>query len=565
MAPSPSAAAPQTPASRTHATVIVLLLCMAAALALRVWMIADDGLWLDEGYSVWLAAQPFAQMLERIVTTDQHPPLYYALLWLWRWGGDSETYLRLLSTLFGVLTIPALFWLGRRLLGTPAGLVAALLLTVSPFNIRYAQEVRMYALLMLLATLALLCLAGWLTTPQNGYAKSGEFQPGPTQKRKDARGWWAAGYVVCTWLMLLTHNTAIFLPIAANIFVIGWLLVARWRDYGRNDRQPGHGEDTPYGHDMSCPYNHGENARSGHDMSCPSIRPLVRPAPRPWLVAQAALLLLWLLWLPAFLQQSAQVYARFWIAAPSAQTMADALQNLLSAQRPDVAPWPALLWLAAGASLVLGMAALRRAPALLALLAVLAVTPFVGELLVSLRRPIFAERTLIWTLIPLWLLMAAGITRSRPRLVGGVLLAALLTINLLSVQNYYATFRREEWRTAAAYLAARAAPGDLVLFHTPWVQLPFAYYLRRARSDLVLQSTPLPLFDNNQLEPLVTPDQLGNIVTAVGDRQRVWLVYSHFWYSDPENLVPQQLRQILPRCKEQQFFWDIAVQLCRAR
>ena len=63
----------------------------------------------------------------------------------------------------------------------------------------------------------------------------------------------------------------------------------------------------------------------------------------------------------------------------------------------------------------------------------------------------------------------------------------------------------------------------------------------------------------------MTPDQLGNIVTAVGDRQRVWLVYSHFWYSDPQNLVPQQLRQILPRCKEQQFFWDIAVQLCRAR
>jgi len=34
--------------------------------------------------------------------------------------------------------------------------------------------------------------------------------------------------------------------------------------------------------------------------------------------------------------------------------------------------------------------------------------PFLGELIVSLRRPIFFDRTLIWTTIPLYLVLAAG-------------------------------------------------------------------------------------------------------------------------------------------------------------
>lgn len=526
-------AEPQTvaaPRAQTARTFTILLLLMTVALLLRVWMSADDGLWLDEGYSVWLAEQPYGAMLERIVTTDQHPPLYYSLLWLWRWGGDSEAYLRLLSAIFGVLTVPVLYLLGQRLLNRPAGLAAALLFTVSPFNIRYAQEVRMYTLLMLLAALALLSLAGWLTTPHNEYTKIGRWR----RRKTDL---WAAGYLFFTWLTLLTHNTAIFLPLAANGFVLGWYLSDRWRARSRRAQPATRAPAATYPR-------------------------LVQPARVPWLVAQAGLLLLWLLWLPAFWQQAAQVYARFWIPAPTMQTIVDAWQALLSAYQPDAPLGSATLWLVAGSALLLGIGALRRAPAQLGLLIVLALTPFAGELLVSLRRPIFAERTLIWAATPLWLIMAAGMTALRPRLAGGALLATLVVINLLSAQNYYTTFRREEWRAAAAYVAARAEPGDLVLFHTPWIQLPFQYYMRQARSDLELQSTPLPMFDDNQLEPLVTPDQLANIDAAIADQHRVWLVYSHFWYSDPEQLVPGRLMQILPHCTRQNFLWDIEVRLC---
>jgi hypothetical protein len=112
---------------------------------------------------------------------------------------------------------------------------------------------------------------------------------------------------------------------------------------------------------------------------------------------------------------------------------------------------------------------------------------------------------------------------------------------------------------------SRAEPDDLVIFHTLWVQLTFAYYLRGTPTDLVLQSTPLPMFADDQHEPLVTDAQLAGIDAAVGDRQRVWLVHSHFWYSDPNGLVPERLQEILPHCETETFFWDIEAWFCATR
>ena len=62
---------------------------------------------------------------------------------------------------------------------------------------------------------------------------------------------------------------------------------------------------------------------------------------------------------------------------------------------------------------MLGAVYLRRRLPVLVFLLVLLLTPFCGELLVSLRRPIFYDRTLIWTTIPLYLLLAFGLLQLR--------------------------------------------------------------------------------------------------------------------------------------------------------
>src|SRR5690606_29589650 len=128
---------------------LVVLIALVGA-GLRLFMLEKQGMWLDETFSVWLANQSLGQMLQWIVKIDQHPPLYYLLLhgWIAR-SGDTAYYVRLLSVLFGVATIPVIYLIGKRLSGSVVGLAAAVLLAFSPFHIRFAQEARMYTLLAL--------------------------------------------------------------------------------------------------------------------------------------------------------------------------------------------------------------------------------------------------------------------------------------------------------------------------------------------------------------------------------------------------------------------------------
>src|SRR6185436_2934006 len=73
---------------------------------LRVLLLANKGMWLDESFSVWVANHSVADMLQWIVRIDQHPPLYYLLLHYWiALNGDTPYYARLLSVLFGAGTI----------------------------------------------------------------------------------------------------------------------------------------------------------------------------------------------------------------------------------------------------------------------------------------------------------------------------------------------------------------------------------------------------------------------------------------------------------------------------
>jgi uncharacterized membrane protein len=99
----------------------------------------------------------------------QHPPLFYLLDREWmRAFGTSVGARRALSALFGTLALLAAGWLGWELFDLPAGLFAAGLLAVSPFNLIYAQQAREYALWTLLAIVATALLARALRTGSRG-------------------------------------------------------------------------------------------------------------------------------------------------------------------------------------------------------------------------------------------------------------------------------------------------------------------------------------------------------------------------------------------------------------
>ena len=88
-----------------------------------------------------------------VPTQDTNPPLYFVGLSALRaLAGESEYALRFASVIAGVLLVPLLYVMGKRLFSERAGVLAAVLGTFSPFLIWYSQEARMYTLL---ATLSL--------------------------------------------------------------------------------------------------------------------------------------------------------------------------------------------------------------------------------------------------------------------------------------------------------------------------------------------------------------------------------------------------------------------------
>lgn len=193
---------------RKHAALLALLAIVALAAGLRLYLIDAQSLWYDEGASLRFAERSLSEIW---VTTDIHPPGYYALLSGWTGVfGRSEAALRGLSALCGVLLIGVVYRLGQRLFDTHTGLLAALLVAIDPFHVYYGQETRMYALLALLGGLALWLFVRWLDA----------------QTRQPDNFHWPvlAGLALTNAAGLYTHYFyPIFLIVQGLLFVAWWL------------------------------------------------------------------------------------------------------------------------------------------------------------------------------------------------------------------------------------------------------------------------------------------------------------------------------------------------------
>jgi mannosyltransferase len=528
---------------------------------LRVWEIGAKGLWLDEAFSVWLSWQPLGELLSWVVKIDQHPPLYYALLHFWmKVAGDNPNDVRMLSAILGTLTIPVMFLLGRRLMGTTVGLLAALILALSPFHVRFAQETRMYTTLTLNASLALLALSHLLTDPRSAAVPIGRqlgdfyraWRSGhrpPLSAIMTDLAW--IGTVVFTTATLLSHNTAILFLLATNLFVIGFIV---WqRAAGIRSQESGVSGQGAVSRKQGSDAAPRCIERPASSFRLP-ISDLQSPALANWLIAQLGVFLLWSPWLVAFVIQATGVDREFWISKPTLGTVLDTLKAFLSAMLPTgQIGWAAVIWAAYGLLAILGIVRLRKQPALIAFLAVLFITPIVGEWLVSLRRPIFSDRTLIWATLPLYLLLASGIAQLRYRSTILAAVVILVAVNLLSLRQYYTFFDKEEWDKAAAYVGEHVEKDDMLLFNATWVQIPFDYYFRYQNRSVTKHGAPVDLFDRGVLEPKMAEGDLPRLHELIADNERVWLIYSHNWYTDPKNLVPTALSQDLKLLDQHQF------------
>jgi uncharacterized membrane protein len=139
-------------------------------------------------------------------------PLHYLMVWLTSLPIDptsSTVLVRLPSVIAGTLLVPTTYALGRVMFGGGAGLVAALLVALSPVAIGYSQDVRPYSLLVLLAALSVLLL---LLAERYG----------------GRRRWWAFAAALVATIYVSYFGLTLFLPALVPYGV--WVLVRLWRE-----------------------------------------------------------------------------------------------------------------------------------------------------------------------------------------------------------------------------------------------------------------------------------------------------------------------------------------------
>jgi len=139
---------------------------VAVGVALRLYTTSD--LWLDEALTVNVARLPLAD-LRGALKIDGAPPLFYLLLHVWTGAlGTSDIAARSLSGVIGVATLPLAWYAGRRAGGTLTAWAAVVVLASNPFAVRYATEVRMYGLEILLVFAGILAFRRGIERPSAG-------------------------------------------------------------------------------------------------------------------------------------------------------------------------------------------------------------------------------------------------------------------------------------------------------------------------------------------------------------------------------------------------------------
>ena len=191
--------------------VVALTIVIGVGFLLRLRDLGTRSLWVDELFSIGLAAQTPATILTVLYGEEANMALYYAFMYVWLLlvgAVADETWMRLPSVLFGVAGLWALYRLGSRLDRPLTGLVAAGLAAVNAYHIEMSQEARAYTMWALLATLSWDALVEALDSGQR-------------------KSW--LRYVAWTTVAFYTHFFTLFL-IAGQVVVVAMRSrVAEWR------------------------------------------------------------------------------------------------------------------------------------------------------------------------------------------------------------------------------------------------------------------------------------------------------------------------------------------------
>jgi 4-amino-4-deoxy-L-arabinose transferase-like glycosyltransferase len=457
---------------------------VTGALALRFFQIDSQSLWYDEGVSAGMLGKGVVA-ITLAAAGDFHPPLYYYLLVGWaHLFGDSVVSLRGLTACFGVVLVVASWRLTRSLFGSVAGWLAAVWAAIAPLGVQYSQELRMYMPAAALVSVAAWCTVAWFDASET---------PATDRNPSVAPRWLLAGYTVAA-------ATALYFQYVAGFGLVAIGLYGLIRTGGK---------------------------RRLH-----------------WLVANAAALLLFAPWVPAFIhqmtvgQKAAESAATgvipavlgSWLLGTEGLPTVLGVVGVVVVALPVVAGLVCVLWTGKGGLLptlllvctlggVAAYAALRHVYEVhFILVALPAVAALAGlgasQLIVLIRRvtPPVAYRAVM------------------------VLGAALVVAVLLAADVRYLLFNpqpNDDYHGLVAQIVQQATPADAIVLYAPGQDQVFGYYYRGPNTVVGLPTQRPP--DRAAVEA-----QLASLASS---HARVWVVEYGNTEADPQGIVTNWLAQ----------------------
>jgi mannosyltransferase len=443
----------ETATARGHVRAwLVPAVALLAVLGLGVWTrmrdLGVESFWYDECITFFRARFPIPRLISDSLGRN-HVPTYFIVMHYLLPLGDDEWWLRLPSAVFGMLKVPILAATGWVLGGPRVGLAAGLLLVLSPQQLHYDQEARMYALQNLAICFSLLGQLWLLSHPQAAVHCFSRKPPGeqaapaaaqdPRELRMGRVAWvlWGFGTALALWL----HNTSPLFLTASSYATLVLLLL----DRSVRKRMFWH-----------------------------------------WVVANLVVLLLWSPWWPSLLRQlqDRSFAGNDFSNPPSARQLWSGVRDLMLGGSNDVINGLML------ALVLLGAFELRRRPVILLALLLLSLSAPGQLFLISHSKPLFVPRLFLWGGLAAHLLAAHAALFARRGWLAAVLVAGLFgAVTVLGLrdleQNYYAKTTKHDWRGAARVIESRLGKTGLAVYGlNRRERLPLTYYAEREKDRI---------------------------------------------------------------------------------
>lgn len=115
------------------------------ALAVRLWHLGKQSLWMDESFSLWMASHSIPKIFEAL-RQDTHPPLFYLFLHAWLPLGRTEFMVRLPFALMGALNAFLVYRIGMICCDRRTAGLAAFFWATSFVALNSETQARMYAM-----------------------------------------------------------------------------------------------------------------------------------------------------------------------------------------------------------------------------------------------------------------------------------------------------------------------------------------------------------------------------------------------------------------------------------